>query len=113
MSFAEDELLELVALSSEVAVAMDGGQEFVLLSAVKLPDGCIPAAVDLLVAPNGRDGYPSRVYFSQQVTSRVPRNWHVQNTRIAERNWFAFSWRVNQGGLRLLQLVMAHLEALR
>lgn len=113
MSFPEDQLQELLTLSSHVATVADGGQELILLSAVTLPDGCEPGTADLLLAPNGRDGYSSRLYFSAQVKSRISRNWHVQNQPIAERNWFAYSWRRDSAGLRLLQLVLAHLEALK
>jgi hypothetical protein len=60
-----------------------------------------------------RDGYESRLYFSAQINSRTARNWNINGLKILDRTWFAFSWKTEQTGLRLAQMVLEHLSALR
>ena len=111
MSLPDDQVEELKTLFGGIQAAKEGGITYVLVPAATLPQGCTPLVVDLLLCPAERDGYPSRLYFSQQVTSPTPRNWNGQ-TRVLERNWFAYSWKVDPG-IRLAQMVQAHLQALR
>ena len=109
----EDQLREVVALYPGAATAQEGGVAFVALPHVPLPDGLTPTHSDLLLCPVERDGYPCRLYFGCAIEGGPPQNWHVQgNVRILERQWWAFSWRVPVG-LRLAQMVEAHLQALR
>jgi len=49
------------------------------------------------------------IYFATQVAPQVARNWNGQ-VRVLERNWHAFSWRVETPGLSLAQMVSRHLE---
>jgi hypothetical protein len=65
---------------------------------------------DALLRPfPGADGYPSQLYFSVLVSSPYTRNWNVSNARICEKNWFAFSWKVNLSSPTLAQILIAHL----
>ena len=107
-----DHFEELRALSPQAKQASEAGIEFVLLPALQLPSGCNPSPVDCLLCLGPRDGYESRLFFSQTVSSPQGRNWNGQNIRILERNWFAYSWRV-PGGLRPIETLIAHLQALR
>lgn len=111
MSLPDDEVAELKQLFSGIQAAKEGGITYVLLPNAKLPSGCTPEVIDLLLCPAERDGYPSRLYFSQQIASPKSLNWNG-NTRVLERNWFAYSWKVAQG-IRLAQMVLAHLQAFR
>lgn len=113
IQFSQDEVEELLSVSPKALQFEEGGQTFLLLPNHRLPDGCSPTHVDLLLCPEPREGYSSRLYFSQPVTSKTPRNWNGQNVRIGERNWFAFSWRGPEGRLRPLQLLGLHLGGLR
>jgi hypothetical protein len=108
----EDQLREVAALYPGTATAREGGVIFVLLPNVPLPDGLTPTHADLLLCPVERDGYQCRLYFGAAIQGGPPQNWHVQGVRILERPWWAFSWRVPQG-LRLAQMVEAHLHGLR
>jgi hypothetical protein len=107
-----DHLQELLSLSPETKQATEGGIDFVLLPGLQLPAGCSPPSLDCLLCLGPRDGYDNRLFFSQVVSSREGRNWNGQNIRILERNWFAYSWRV-PGGLRPIETLIAHLQALR
>jgi hypothetical protein len=52
--------------------------------------------------------YPSRLYFSANIKSAYTRNWNVTGARICEKNWFAFSWRVDIPSPTLAQALLAH-----
>ncbi len=108
----EDHLQELRTLCPDARTASEAGIDFVLLPGLKMPDGCNPGATDCLLSLGPRDGYSSRLFFAQVVNARSGRNWNGQNIRIVERNWFAYSWRVPEG-LRPIEILIAHLQALR
>lgn len=112
MSFPDDQVGELKRLSPLVQQCDEGGRAYLLLPGLCLPEGCSPATADALFCPTERDGYPSRLFFAERVASGTPLNWNANGVRIAERNWYAFSWKVSSG-LRLAQMVAAHLRALQ
>jgi len=111
MPFSDDEVAELKHFFPDVQGAKEGGITYLLLQNAKLPQGCQPGSMDLLLCPNERDGYPSRLYFAQKLQQPASLNWNG-NCRVLERNWCAFSWKV-EPGLRLAQMIQAHLRALR
>jgi hypothetical protein len=87
-----------------------GSATYLLLEKLRLPEACEPQECDALLRPfTGGDGYPSQLYFSVQIRSSYTRNWNVSNARIGEKNWFAFSWRVNLVSPTLVQMLLAHL----
>jgi hypothetical protein len=109
---AEEQIQELMSLCPDAKQATEGGVDYVFLPLLNLPNGCNPSAVDCLLALGARDGYDSRLFFAQIVASPQARNWNGQNIRVLERNWFAYSWRV-PNGLRPMETLIAHLQALR
>jgi hypothetical protein len=106
-----DQIEELRALCESISQCDEGGHTYLLLSKLRLPDGCQLALVDVLLCPMEREGYASRLFFAEKVGTREARNWNT-SVRILERTWHAFSWRT-QKGLRLAQMIAAHLKALR
>lgn len=105
-----DELAELEHLYPGAKQREEGGTVFYYLPTLPLPAGCTPAQIEALLCPTPRDGYPSRLYFAQQVQGPVGRNWNT-TSRIFERDWYAFSWSgVPQA--RLKDLVGAYMRAL-
>ena len=61
-----------------------------------------------------REMYAS-VYGSEledRIESGAPLNWNADGVRLLERNWYAYSWKVNPN-LRLAQMIAAHLKGLR
>lgn len=109
MDFPEDQIRELQQLFPRAGRADEGGVTFFVLPAVPL-DTCTPKTVDALLCPTQRDGYPSRLFVSQQIQPSRSANWNA--FRILERNWYAVSWRIRDG-LRLAQMALAHLDAFR
>lgn len=107
MTLPDDQVRELARLFPGVQQANEGGVTFFLIPKLSLPAGCTPERVDALLCPTARDGYPSRLFLAEQVTSR---SWST--ARILERNWHMVSWRIREGP-RLAQMVMAHLDAFK
>lgn len=110
--FPEDQVAELKELCPELKLASEGGVNYLLLPALALPEGCTPARVDALLSPTQAYGYPSRLFFPQELQTRTQRNWNAKNIRILDKNWFAYSWSVKPG-LRLAQILLEHMRALR
>lgn len=111
MPLPEEQLLEL-ALLGEISVAEEGGTSWVLIQGLQLPSACTPDRTDGLLCPTTRDGYPSRLYFADQIRGPQGRNWNG-NIHVLGRNWYAISWRVPPEGKRLIQILSEHLDALR
>lgn len=108
------EVLEICPAAREVK---EGDATLVLLSDLLLPDGCQPAMTRALLWPTPRDGYSSRLFFSQRIApaakvNQQALNWNANSVRILEENWHAFSWQT-RGGQRLAQMIGQHLQALR
>lgn len=112
MQFPQDQINELYQLFPGASRHEEGGCTYFFLPRLVLPEGCSPEQVDALLCPLGRDGYSSRLFFAQQIASRATPNW-AQPQRILERQWYVFSWRVEEAQVRLAQLVGLHLRGLR
>lgn len=113
MSFPEDEVEELKTLFPDAKMASEGGLSYILLPNVSLPEGCSPTQATLLFCPMPREGYPSRLFFPQQIQSKAAPNWNSRGIQILSQNWWAYSWKINHAGLRLAQAVTYHLSALK
>ena len=113
MNIPQEQIEELKRAFGNVQLGEEGEYVFLQILSLQLPDGCEPKIVDVLLCPMQRDGYPSRLFFSEEIKTPVSRNWNTQNVRILERNWWAFSWKLKHTDLRLIQLVSAHLRGLR
>lgn len=112
MHFPPGQIEELKAAFPSVFSAEEGGTVYFLIPNLSLPVGVSPPAVDVLLCPTAdRHGYSSRLFFSQQVKTPKALNWNTNGVRILERTWYAYSWRINHQGLRLLQLLALHLKA--
>jgi hypothetical protein len=113
MDLSPEQVSELKQMFASVAVTEEAGVPFLFFENVLLPDGCTPNRVDLLLCPVQHNGYPTRLYFSQRISSPKPPNWNGE-FRICDRRWFAYSWNIPNGiNLRLSQMVLEHMRALR
>jgi len=109
--FPEDQIAELRRLCPGLKHATETDCPFFFLPGLSLPDGCSPSLVDALLCPVPRDGYPFRLFFAEKIASPKTLNWNVTGVRILERNWHAFSWKI-ESNLRLLQMVAALLSVM-
>ncbi len=108
----QDQIDELKGIYPGLSLIAETGVDYLLISNLVLPKGCVPEKVDVILCPTARDGYSSRLFLSQQVQGPRPLNWNANGVRIGERNWHAFSWRIGASARRLAQMVSSHLTAL-
>ena len=115
MTFPDDQIKELKALAHDISMADEGGVTYLLLPQCVLPEGCEPSVVDLLLCPTPRDGYPSRLFLSKQVTHKGKgQNWNPKSSVvILGREWWAVSWKINHANDRLISKVASHIEAFK
>jgi len=111
MEFQIDQIEELKKVHPDVQMAEEAGFTYFFLPQFELPDGCIPSKVDALFCPMPRDGYQSRLFFSEIISGCTNRNWNGQ-ARILDQTWHAISWNINPNQ-RLIQLIRSHLDAFR
>lgn len=118
MLIAADQITELKVLCPSPEYFEESQLPYLLLRDHVLPAGTSPARCDLVLCPRERDGYPSRLFFSERVnrsaaaTTKDALNWNG-NVRLLERNWHAYSWKLTGGPYSLVQLVALHLRALQ
>jgi hypothetical protein len=110
MAYPQEQIEDLKRYCKKLSALSEGGIVFPYLEELRLPAGCDPAICDVLLCPVAKDGYPSRLYFSAQITGPYTRNWNVTGARIGEKNWWAFSWKVDLPTPTLAQLLVAHLN---
>jgi hypothetical protein len=114
MALKPEQITELKRCYSGLALVKDGEVEFILISPLLLPAGCEPHSVDGLLCPVPRDGYSSRLFLSQKIThSGKGVNWNADGVLIANRKWWAVSWKTNKDDLTLLGMVLTHLDAFK
>ena len=112
MIFPQEQIDELKIIAPNLSLAQEGGYNYIFIKDLYLPNGCKPAIVDALLCPTVKEGYESNLYYSHHITGCPLRNWNRMNVKILDRNWFAVSWKV-QSGLRLSEMLLVHLKALR
>jgi hypothetical protein len=113
MNFSEDQILELKSIAPDLSIAQDGGYTYIRIDNLQLPDYCQPNVVNALLCPSQKDGYESSLFYSAHITGHPnTRNWNRIGVRILDENWYAISWRVKPG-LRLSEMLLIHLSALR
>jgi hypothetical protein len=110
VAYPTEQIEDLKRYCAKLSALPEGQVTFLYMQGLSLPAGCQPSVCDALLCPAARDGYPSRLYLSVKVASPYARNWNCSNARIGERNWFAFSWKVDLNDPTLTQLLIAHLN---
>ena len=107
----QEQVNELKRYCETLHVGQEGEVKFYLLKNLRLPNSCSPAICDALLAPTTHNGYPSRLYFSTEVSGPFPRNWNFTG-RILGQNWRAFSFTVLTEGICLAEILKRHLTGL-
>jgi hypothetical protein len=106
----EEQIQELKALCPEARVIAEAGITYLLLPSLKLPPGATPAVVDGLLCPQQHTGYSTRLFISKPVVGKGT-NWTT--ARLVERMWHTPSWQGIGADLRLVEMVLGHLEVYR
>lgn len=113
MCFPQDQIDELKLIAPLLSVAEEGGYTYILIEKLMLPDGCEPSIIDALLCPTPtKDGYNSRLFFSDKISGCPERNWNG-SIRVLERNWVGISWQTRPEEKRLLEILQIHLSAFR
>lgn len=112
----EERLRPLLAVVPGAKAFTDGPEVFVHLPGLRLQVGEAAHLLDGLLAPNGANGYSSRLYLSQRIAEREqiagkPANWTERV--IAGRVWNVWSWQGVPSSLPLLDMLGAHMVALK
>jgi hypothetical protein len=111
MNFPQDQIDELKRLFPKASYASEGGFDYFLIQDVALAESCTPTCTDVLLCPNQREGYNSRLYFPSQIQSGKRLNWNGTSF-ILGRPWYAFSWQLQPTERRLTQMLASHLRGL-
>lgn len=112
MAYPPEQIAGLRKYCNRLSSFEEVAKTFFRLDGLRLPLGCAPPICDGLLCPAQHAGYPSRLFFSEKITSPYTKNWNATNERIGESNWFAFSWKVDLPNGTLEQLLIAHLNGL-
>lgn len=108
-----EQLDELKALVPELREEADGGETYLLLPNLHLPEWCTPFKVDALLCTTGRWGYTCRLFFGEKIsTPRTNPNWTANGVQICGQSWWAYSWNTNNPNLRYIQMVKNILRGL-
>jgi hypothetical protein len=105
-----EQMEELQAICPDAREMSEGGLTYVYLPGLRLPEGGNPAQADGLLSLQGREGYPTRLFVSQQVAGKG-NNWN--SFRILDKTWFTCSWNNVSSALRPAQILAEHLRAFR
>ena len=108
---SELDLTEVKRFSSDASSFTESGLRYVHLPGLALPRGCTPLKADALLCVDGRDGYPTRLFFAERIaTTARSLNWHMTVT-VAGTLWHAFSWTGVPSG-EPVAVLLGHLNAL-
>lgn len=107
MILAPEALEELQQLCADATVMAEGDLTYVHLPGLQIPHG---QRGEALLCLSGRDGYPTRLFLSSPVPGRG-NNWSTH--RIFDKAWHTWSWNYVPADLRPIEILLAHLGALR
>jgi hypothetical protein len=104
------QLMELGTLAPGARVMPDGGIDYIFLPNLKVPIGQEERVLDALLCPVQHGGYSTRLFLAEPMPQRG-QNWTIHN--ILSRPWHTWSWNNVPANLSPLQILSAHLGALR
>ena len=87
----------------------EAGAPLVYLPDLKIASGGTVRTVDGLLCPRSRDGYDTRMFFSERLP--VDRNW--SSHAVMARNWSAVSWSGIAADQPWLDILAGHLETVK
>ena len=102
---------ELLTLSEEVQEHTEGGITYVHLRRLKLPANCTPAVLDALLCLGQREGYPTRLFVSEAITSPSSKAGNWNTSSVLARSWHSWSWNNVPANQRPAEILASHLRA--
>ena len=112
----EDQLELLVSIYPRAKSVTENNTQFVYLPELKIAVGENIKTLDALLCPSIHSGYSTRLFFSEPIIERSnnvsqPANWTAHT--ILGKTWHTWSWNGVSENLPLVQMLLAHLGALR
>lgn len=110
---AGDPELEPIAIICAGAVERrnDGNDRFILMEGLRFKAKGVDHQQDALLCLNQRDGYPTKLYLTQQVPG-VHQNWQGPYY-ILGRPWRSWSWNNVSADQTPIKILASHLQALQ
>ncbi len=87
----------------------EGGHELAFIPGVKVQAVGGPVQVNLLLYPQAKDGYETRLYVDRQIAAAKGLNWQAHT--VCGETWWACSWRGVQAHLPWANILANHLRA--
>ena len=106
---ADTNLARLRTLSAGAELWSEPSGTLVYLPGLQVLSGGKTHVVDALLCPRARDGYFTRLFFSEPLP--VARNWTAYS--ILARPWHAISWQGVPAEQSWLDILACHLEAVK
>src|SRR5439155_10156475 len=101
------EELQLVCGNAEEIC--EGGQDYIHLPSLKLPEGCNLKQDEALLCLSPHSGYPTRLFLAHPPGRGANPSTHC----ILGRTWYTWSWNHVQNNLRPVEILAEHLRGLR
>ena len=98
----------LKALHEKARLLSEGGTSAVLLPGFRFRSRQKDRQMDLLLYPAAHSGYATRLFFSEKL-AECSGNWN--RFRVADREWWAISWKDVPANLPWPAMLCAHLRA--
>jgi hypothetical protein len=105
------ELEELLLVCDEVLEHYEKGIRYLHLKGLRLPEGCQPSLINALLCLGARDGYPTRLFVSEQIVSAKSRARNWGPFRVLASTWHCWSWKDVAASQRPGEILAAHLRA--
>lgn len=110
MSIDQTQLAEVTAFVPGARVMPDAGIDYILLPSLKVAVGQEEIVLDALLCPVQHGGYTTRLFLAKPIGQRG-QNWTIHN--ILSKSWHTWSWNNVPANLSLMQILSAHMRALR
>lgn len=109
MSDAAAEFDKIKAVHTGAVLLREGGNPVVLLPQLPFRAVGREVTMDLLLHPAAHSGYVSRLFFAEKIDAPRTTNWTQH--RVADRNWWAPSWKDVSPAMPWTAMLCAHLRA--
>jgi len=110
MSIDTAQLEALSAVSPGARPLVEAGIDYVYLPGLRVVTGDTERVMDALLCPMQHGGYVTRLFLADPISGRGA-NWSEHH--ICGRTWHTWSWQGVPATMTLVQILTAHLKALR
>jgi hypothetical protein len=110
VSIDQTKLAEVAAFVPGARLIPDAGIDYIFLPGMKVFVGQAERVLDALLCPVQHGGYTTRLFLAEPIPQRG-QNWTTHN--ILSRTWHTWSWNNVPANLSPMQILSAHLKALR